>query len=367
MIWIILFVKPAIITTLANFYQAPVVLPPLAPDPDKTGVPSDHWIPVMKPIDNGNPQPVRTYREVKVRPMPQSGINAFHEWIKAEKWETILSAPSSNEKAEILQGLIMTKLDQYCPQKIRKIASDDKPWFTSKLKELDRKKKREYRKNRSSQKYKQLQRAFLKKVATEKKNFKKRMIDDVITAKSSQWYTKLKRITNYDQQKTERVEVEEIAHLSDKDQAEAIADAFSNISNQYDPIKTDQIDIPSFPSSSIPVISLQTVKGYLQQIKTKKATAPGDIPAFSTYLYIPVTDLVNVTIRTGQWPKIYKFETVTPAPKQYPPENCEMLRPISNLFNIDQVMEKIVAEMVIGYMKETRAIAWSKLKLFVLF
>ena len=221
-----------IITTLANFYQAPEVLPPLDPDPDKTGVPSDHWIPVMKPIDNGNPQPVRTYREVKVRPMPQSGINAFHEWIKAEKWETILSAPSSNEKAEILQGLIMTKLDQYCPEKIRKIASDDKPWFTSKLKELDRKKKREYRKNRSSQKYKQLQRVFLKKVATEKKNFKKRMIDDVITAKSSQWYTKLKRITNYDQQKTEMVEVEEIAHLSDKDQAEAIADAFSRISNE---------------------------------------------------------------------------------------------------------------------------------------
>ena len=73
---------------------------------------------------------------------------------------------------------------------------------------------------------------------------------------------------------------------------------------------------------------------------------------FARYLCLPITDLVNATIRTGQWPKIYKSETVTPAPKQYPPEHCEMLRPISNLLTIGQIMEKIVSELIISDMKE---------------
>ena len=49
------------------------------------------------------------------------------------------------------------------------------------------------------------------------------MIDDVVTAKSSQWYSKLKRMLNIDQHKTEKVEVEEISHLSDKEQSDFIA------------------------------------------------------------------------------------------------------------------------------------------------
>ena len=182
------------------------------------------------------------------------------------------------------------------------------------------------------------------------------MIDDVMTAKSSQWYSKFKRMTNFQQEKSDIVHVEVISHLSDEDQAEAIADAFSNISKQYDPIKTDEISFPPFPSSSIPEISCEKVKYYLKNIKVNKSNAPGDIPAkilkeYADFLCVPITDMLNESIQSGQWPKIFKTETVTPAPKQFPPENCEMLRPIANLFNIDQIMEKIVAEMVIDDMK----------------
>ena len=158
-----------IITTLGVYYQTPDVLPPLDKDPDKDGKPSDHWIPIMKPISNANTESARTYRQVLVRPMPQSAISSLQAWMEEEKWEDVLSAKSPDEKAEVLQKTVMAKLDLYCPQKTRKIASDDKPWVTSKLKEIDRKKKREYRKNRRSEKYKQLQRIYLKRVAIEKK------------------------------------------------------------------------------------------------------------------------------------------------------------------------------------------------------
>ena len=68
---------------------------------------------------------------------------------------------------------------------------------------------------------------------------------------------------------------------------------------------------------------------------------------------VPVADIVNTGLTVGHWLKYYKRETITPTPKQFPPENREMLRPIANLCNLNKIMEKIVSEMVISDMKET--------------
>ena len=66
-----------------------------------------------------------------------------------------------------------------------------------------------------------------------------------------------------------------------------------------------------------------------------------------------MSDIVNSGLRVGHWPKRYKRETITPTPKQSPPETTEMLRPIANLCNLNKIMEKIVSEMVIADMKDT--------------
>ena len=66
-----------------------------------------------------------------------------------------------------------------------------------------------------------------------------------------------------------------------------------------------------------------------------------------------MSDIINTGLRVGHWPKYYKRETITPTPKQFPPETREMLRPIANLCNLNKIMEKIITEMVISDMKET--------------
>jgi hypothetical protein len=105
------------------------------------------------------------------------------------------------------------------------------------------------------------------------------MIDDVITARSGKWYSKMKRITSFDREKSETLQVDEISHLQYQDQAEAIADSFSAISKEYDPVKKDNIKVPSFQKSSIPQFKPHKIRKYLENIKTNKSTAPGDIPA----------------------------------------------------------------------------------------
>ena len=191
-----------------------------------------------------------------------------------------------------------------------------------------------------------------------KKSFKTKAIDEVMTARRGQWYSKLKRITNFDQGKSETVQVDEISHLPDQDQAEAIADSFSAISNEYEPVNKDKIKIPTFERSSIPQFKPHTIRKYLKNIKTNKSTAPGDIPAkvikeFALFLCIPMADIINTGLVVGHWPKQYKRETITPTPKQFPPETREMLRPIANLVNLNKIMEKIISELIISDMSSS--------------
>jgi hypothetical protein len=90
--------------------------------------------------------------------------------------------------------MVLDKLDEFCPEKTRKISSDDQPWYTEQLKRLNRRIRREFSKKRRSKRYRKLKKIYLKKVLQAKRNFKSRMIDDVMTARTCQWYSKLKRI-----------------------------------------------------------------------------------------------------------------------------------------------------------------------------
>ena len=118
-------------------------------------------------------------------------------------------------KAQLLNQMVLEKLDEFCPEKARKISSDDEPWFSDQLKRLDRRRRRQFRLNRRSRKYKKLQRLFKRKVSKVKRLFKKKFIDDVMNARDGQWYSKLKTISNYDQARSEQVQVEEISHMTD--------------------------------------------------------------------------------------------------------------------------------------------------------
>jgi hypothetical protein len=175
-----------IMSTLGAYYQQPVCLPPLDPDPDTNGKPADHLIVDMKPVNALNNKPGRTVREVKVRPLTESGLAQFKTWIENQTWKEVLEEESVDTKAERLHNMVLDKLDEVGPEKIRKISHDDKPWFTEQLKRLSRKKARLFRKNRQSKKYKSIKKKYEKKVFEAKKRFKTKCIDDVMTARSGQ-------------------------------------------------------------------------------------------------------------------------------------------------------------------------------------
>ena len=215
--------------TLSNLYQEPVCLEPLDADVDKIGKKSDHRIVISRPINTIDNKCARQTRKVEIRPFPQSGIQKMKEWFIDQSWEEIYSATSAHDKAQIFQNMLVSKLEEIFPVKIRKINSDDQPWVSFKLKKLDRRRKRIYRRERRSENWKKLEKLFKKEMKSAKAEFYNKTVADLKLKNPGQWYSCLKRITSHDQHRNDQPMVDEINHLPDQQQAEMIADKFASI------------------------------------------------------------------------------------------------------------------------------------------
>ena len=162
----------------------------------------------------------------------------------------------------------------------------------------------------------------------------------------------MKRIFSYDQHKSDPVIVESIKHLSAKEQAEQIADKFSKVSQEYDPLKTEDIKVPEFDKNYIRFFTPKRVGKKLLKLKTNKSVPPGDIPqnlikVFAAQISIPLCEIINASIRLGAWSKLYKCESVTPVPKVSCPQSPEELRNISGLLTFNKIAEQMIAELMI--------------------
>ena len=230
----------------------------------------------------------------------------------------------------------------FSQKKYLKLSNEDQSWITQKLKKLDRQRKRLFHKNRRSDKWKNINKEFKLGVKKAKKDFYKKMVEDLKIKNPSQWYSAVKRMTSYEN-KAEQIQVEEISHLSDQAQCELIADEFSEVPNLYSPLHTEDILFPSFTVAEIPQFTEAQVWKKLTGIKINTSTREGDAPAkifkiFAAYLAEPMTSILNCSIKTGQYPDIRKVEYAT--------SKLTHLRNISGLLNSDNIFETLLAELI---------------------
>ena len=132
-----------------------------------------------------------------------------------------------------------------------------------------------------------------------KNSFYQKQINDCMTARNDQWYSKLKRMCKYDQHLSEPVEVEEINEKPHPEQANLILESVLKVNNQYSPLLKENIEFPFVEEESTPYLTERDVESYMKQIKTKPSTPPNDIPShivkrYSKYFCIPLTHIINV-------------------------------------------------------------------------
>ena len=111
--------------------------------------------------------------------MPRSGIEKMGEWIVNEKWDSVTEAESAHEKARVLQDLVMKKLNIYLPEKTATFTSEDQPWVTPEIKDVQRRKKREYCKHKKSPKWKRLNEQMEAKCTKAKTSYYENIVMDL--------------------------------------------------------------------------------------------------------------------------------------------------------------------------------------------
>ena len=348
-----------IITTMWKYYSEPVTKPPLQNDP-QNGKPSDHLVVLMRPLASDLECPPRQYNTVQYRPITDSGMVIYGQWLSEQTWDTIYGENNCHKKAEIFQNMLLQKYYEIFPLKTLKVCSEDQPWFSKSLKVLDRKRKREFFKNHKSQKWKELNSEFIQKCENEKANYYSNIVHDLKTSNPGKWYSKVKRMAGKQSKMEEISTIEELRGVENDQQMELIADHYAKVSNLYEPIKFEHFKsyIESNKHLKPPNIGPYKIFKTIKKMNKKSATVPGDLPmriidGFADDFTLPLCHIINSCLQAGQYPRLWKLEMVSPVPKVYPPEKLDHLRKISGLMNFSKITDKILTEYLVADMAST--------------
>ena len=307
-----------IISDLHEFYQSPYCEPPLEVDSDKIGSPSNHLMVVMNPLNAIDNKKIRNKKTIKIRAFTDEAFVKMETMLNSYNWSNILE-DKSPDKIHLFHKEVYNMFENCFSLKTKTFLNENKPFFTDKLVKLKRKKTREFNRNRKSRKYETLAKIYDSELKKAKKLYYRKHVLKLRSKKPKEFIRSIRKMI--DPEKDEEViEVDDIRHLSDNNQAELIADRFAEVSCEYQPLNRDEIIFPHFNSMDIPVLSESDVLQVLFDMDCSKATRQSDIPAkifkrFAKVLHKPLTSVINDAIKQGYWPDFLKLEIVTPIPK----------------------------------------------------
>ena len=337
-----------IMTDLHTQYHAPTTIPPLQVDEGKIGQDSDHNIVVFAPRNNVKYRKCLNKKMIKTRPLPESNIQKYENELARHPWEEIFEGKSVNQKVELFHDFIRGNLDKYFPEKCTKLSNFDKKWMSPELKQLHRSMQREFFKHRKSLKYKEIKSKYKKLKKKSIRSFYTNFVSELKVTDPGRWYSMAKKIGAVKESNDGEIRIESLSNLTNKECAEKIAQHFSEISNEYQPI--DYSQLPCYlPAPPPPQVEEYDVYNRINRIRKTKSTLPIDIPdklrnECAVFLAAPLTLIINSSLSESVYPALWKREWVTPAPKVSNPQNISDMRKISCTSDYSKLYE--------GYLKE---------------
>ena len=100
-----------------TLYQPAMIVSPLQPDNPSKAKPSDHLVPILYPISGQSGLVPRQYRTKTSRPLPESGIREFGNWLVGESWLEIEEQEGPDKKVEKFTEKFTQKLNHIFPEK----------------------------------------------------------------------------------------------------------------------------------------------------------------------------------------------------------------------------------------------------------
>ena len=350
-----------IITNLASFYNPPKIIPPVLPDKPGHGVPSDHNGVIATPISNESESSARLKIKKFIRPLPESLIPAFEAKFKAHNFQALLSL-SSSEMVEQFQTIVNNTLSDIFPEKKISITPYDVPWFTEELRHLKRQRQREYVCHGKTEKYHELKLNFEEKLKTQKAKYRAKIEVEVKEGCRGSSYPALKRmgarVFDMDKQMCFQLPEHAQLNLTSAQSAEVIAEYFSRISREFEPLSLSALPpnvqryLSDCNQTLAPILSPSQVLVRITRAKKPNSQVPGDLPKklvkyCANILAIPASIIFNKISTTAEFPSQWKVENQIAIPKSYPPENEDDLRNIAKTPFLSKVYESIVGSWLL--------------------
>ena len=147
------------------------------------------------------------------------------------------------------------------------------------------------------------------------------------------------------------LKIKSLEGLTDQQCADAIAQHFASVSNQYDPVDFEKL--PAFlPSLPAPQVEEHEVYQKLKKLKNTKSTLPVDLPnklrnEVMVELAGPLTNIINTCLSSGSYPALWKREWVTPVPKVKDPILITDVRKIAGTSDFNKVLESFLKDILI--------------------
>ena len=160
--------------------------------------------------------------------------------LSAQDFESFSELPVE-EMVDGFQNTTNAILCETFPEKIIIVSPEDKPWFNEKLRNLKRSRLREYNRHGRSEKYLKIAALFDEKAKIELSKYKDKIMSEVTDEKRGSSYPALKRLSMMPGESNQSVfHLPSHAELnySSAQSAELIAEHFSHISQEYDPLDT---------------------------------------------------------------------------------------------------------------------------------
>ena len=129
------------------------------------------------------------------------------------------------------------------------------------------------------------------------KSFYSNFVTELKHSDPGRWYKMAQRIGALDQMNNTEVSVEQLQGLTNQESAEAIAQHFAAVSNEYLPLNRN--DLPCYlPSEKPPQVDEVSVYEKINKLKNTRSTFAIDIPnklrkEFSVELCGPLSNIIN--------------------------------------------------------------------------
>jgi hypothetical protein len=232
-----------ILTNMSHLYSVPYIAPAVQPDLHGHS-PSDHDTAVAVPLAGAGAAAVtREYTVRESRPLPDSAIREFGQWMSQTDWSRLDGDMSPTIQAQVFQNTLQDNVDFYFPTKKCRISNTDKPFITKELKRLDRWKKVEYVKHGKSIKYYSILATFDKKYKQAAAAHLEKNVRDLMEAAPGRAWATLKKMGAQPGDCGDDGSFTLSEHLDEKlttsQSLARIVDYFSGISCEYLPLTLD--------------------------------------------------------------------------------------------------------------------------------